>query len=154
MNPPQPHDARPTQVSDAAVDGLLYGLAAGLLMAMYLLAAAWTAGLSPGQVLGGLAPSSSASPLSGALTHLAVSGVYGLLYGLALRTLSRKPPQGTGAWAGGLIYGTVLWALARVVLLPASGSSLLDLPPAHVAIAHALYGLALGFLMGRSARGR
>jgi hypothetical protein len=135
---------------DAAVDGLLAGLAAGLLMAAYL----WLAGLLQGVSIGALFarfdPGQPASPLTGALVHLAVSGVYGVAYGLGLKLAGGLPlAQRAPGWLLGAAYGLALLGVAYGVVLPGTGSPLRELPPIHLAAAHLLYGLALGRLAGR-----
>jgi hypothetical protein len=56
-----------------------------------------------------------------------------------------KPSLFDMSWLMGLGYGLVLFGLARGVLLTAVDSPLLQVTPVHFAIAHALYGLILGY---------
>jgi hypothetical protein len=65
---------------DTAVDGLLAGVGAGALMAAFLLAAAGMAGQDWQSVLRQFDPGLTPAPLTGLVTHLAVSGVYGILF--------------------------------------------------------------------------
>jgi hypothetical protein len=97
-------------------------------------------------------PGTAPQPLTGALTHLAVSGVYGAIFGLAWRAVVRLWPRLPG-WAAGLAYGMALWALAAVVTASgATGGWLKDLAPVHFGVAHAIYGVTVGFGVGRRGR--
>ncbi len=136
---------------DAAVDGLLSGVAAGLLMASFLLLAGWAAGRSWDWVLRQFDPGLTPAPLTGALTHLAVSGVYGILFGGLWRPVARVWRRLPG-WLAGLGFGLLLWLLALMAVSARSGAGsgwLQGIPPAELAAAHAIYGLALGWLMSR-----
>ena len=136
---------------DAAVDGLLSGVGAGLLMAALLLAAGWIGGRGWQTVLQQFDPGASPSALTGAVTHLAVSGVYGILFATLWRSLS-KVWRRLPAWLAGAVYGLLLWLLAATVTAARAnlgGSWLQGIPPAQLAAAHITYGLSLGWLMSR-----
>ena len=139
---------------DAAVDGLLSGLVAGIGMAGYLVLAGLTTGEGPGpvsyrQVLGRFAPDAEAAALTGGLMHLAVAGVYGMLFALGWWLLVRW--RGVPAWLAGLAYGAALLLVAETLILPSTGSPLAEIPTVHFALAHGIYGVILGFLVGRNA---
>jgi hypothetical protein len=140
---------REVAIGDAAVDGLLAGIGAGLLMSAYLILAAWGAGEDLGAVLSRFDPNPDASPLTGTLMHLAVAGVYGIVFGLA-RRFSPRRWQRVPSWFAGLVYGWLLVLLAWGVVLPGAASPLLDMGFARLAGAHAVYGLALGILLDRT----
>jgi hypothetical protein len=148
-----------TTAGEVAVDGLVGGILAGTCMALYLVVVGVILGDAPGLVLGRFDPASGSSPLSGALAHLAVSGVYGMVYGLAWQPLARSR-LGTGAlgrwlpWLTGLAYGFVLLLVAETVThrLPGTSSPLLDIPFLHLLLAHLIYGLVLSLLVGRRER--
>jgi hypothetical protein len=137
-----------------AVDGLLAGVAAGVLMMVVLVMIAWLGGDAPAVTLSRFDPNraagaTNATPLVGLLAHLATAGVYGALFGMVrrgLRGLQVRPP----VWLAGLVYGLVLWLAAHWVLLPATSSPLLEVPPGLFLAAHLTYGLTLGALSGRS----
>jgi hypothetical protein len=136
---------------DAAVDGLISGVAAGLLMAVFLLAAGGLGGRGWEDILRQFDPSVGPSPLTGAVTHLAVSGVYGILFASLWRPLARWWRR-VPAWLVGLVYGLLLWLLAATVTAArssASGGWLQGIPPAQLAAAHLVYGMALGWLVRR-----
>jgi hypothetical protein len=137
-------------VGDAAVDGLWTGVLAGVVMLAYLLVAGLAMGEGFALILGRFDPGGGASPTTGALAHLAMAGVYGIAFGLIWRLISRwrRPP----AWLAGLVYGVALLLLAEMVTLrvPGVNSPLVEVPLLHFALAHVVYGLALGCLMGRS----
>jgi hypothetical protein len=139
---------------DAAVDGLLSGVGAGLLMAALLLAAGWIGGQGWQTVLQQFDPGATPSPLTGAVTHLAVSGVYGILFAILWRPLS-KVWRRLPAWLAGLVYGLLLWLLAAMVSgarANMGGGWLQGIPPAQLAAAHLVYGLSLGWLVSRLQR--
>jgi hypothetical protein len=96
----QPILRKKTGAGDAAVDGLCSGVLAGAAMGLYLVLIGMRIGQGPAVVLGRFDPAGGASPLTGALAHLAVSGVYGLLFGLLgyLGTGWRRIP----VWLAGL----------------------------------------------------
>ncbi|MBI3243239.1 MAG: hypothetical protein HYZ49_13195 [Chloroflexi bacterium] len=137
--------SRETTMGDAAVDGLLAGGMAGVLMAVYLAVAGLTWGDGIGVTLGHFDPGATASPVVGVISHLAVSGVYGALFGVGWRLVARLWQRLSAyAWLGGLAFGLALWGLAGVVLLPGAASALRAVPPLHFVIAHIVYGLTLG----------
>jgi hypothetical protein len=140
---------RERKISDAALDGLFGGLAAGVTMAVYLVIWGLTERLGPGAVLGMFDPSERGIGLSGALTHLAVASVYGILFGLTWWSLRRVLRVGVPAWLTGTIYGLLLLLVAKAVVLPAAGSPLAEIPTLHFAVAHVIYGVVLGYLSER-----
>jgi hypothetical protein len=134
---------------DAAVDGLLGGVAAGLVMAVYVLVVGMLMGAGWEAVLAQFDPGANPAPLTGALTHLAVAGVYGAVFGLGWRALHSAWPR-LPALLIGLAYGGVLWGLAAVVTSNRpSGEWLRALPAVHLAVAHLLYGAVLGVAIRR-----
>jgi hypothetical protein len=141
---------------DSAVDGLLAGAGAGLLMAVYLTAAGVVSGQSLAAILAQFDPSPDPSPATGALAHLAVAGVYGVIFALAWNGLRRIWPVGPG-WLAGLVYGVLLWGVALLLLRLPGGATpeswLAGVAPIHLAVAHWLYGLVLGWLLGRRVTG-
>ena len=117
-------DERRRTAGDAAVDGLLAGAAAGIAMAAYLVVTGLLAGEGPAVVLARFDPSGAgaASPLIGAVMHLAVSAVYGLLFGLIYRLIGRGRLAGRAAGALiGLVYGLVLLLVAQGLALDRRG---------------------------------
>src|SRR5688572_21548696 len=77
------------KLSDSALDGLFGGLVAGVAMAVYLVVWDLAAGRGSGAVLGMFDPSERGVALTGALMHLAVASVYGILFGLLWWALRR-----------------------------------------------------------------
>ena len=131
---------------DAAVDGLIHGLLAGLLMLVYLVIVGWLQARTAAEVLGLFSPGAGSSPLNGGLAHLAVSSIYGAGFAVATRTLRGR----AWAWAAGLVYGLLLIVIANVLLIPGSGSALSSLDAAHITTAHLIFGLVLGGLASRT----
>jgi hypothetical protein len=138
--------AKDSTIGDSAVDGLLAGLGAGIVMAIYLVAAGAIGGDSPAAVLSRFDPG-DAAPVTGALMHLAVGSVCGMVFGVGYRYLrqSRLP-----SWLLGAIYGLALLLLAEAVILPGANSPLRAIPVWSFGAAHMLYGATLGLLVGRA----
>ena len=126
---------------DAAVSGLFNGLLGGAAMALVIVVFSLLAGQGAAY-LGHFSSEVLVSPLQGLLMHLAVSSIYGLLYGLIrnwLSWLNRLP-----SWLVGLGYALALWGFAVTLLLPAAKSQMLNLPWVVLFAGHVAYGLALG----------
>jgi hypothetical protein len=145
-------------VGDMAVDGLLAGIMAGVGMAIYLVLAGLLLGRGMAEMLGLFDPAMAGNALTGTLAHLAVSGVYGVIFALLrmglqrlrlLRQAQDKLSVFEMSWLMGLVYGLLLFGLARGVLLTAVDSPLLQVTPVHFAIAHTVYGLMLGYWLGK-----
>jgi hypothetical protein len=133
-------------IGDAAVDGLLGGLGAGIVMAIYLVTAGLGTGDMPAALLSRFDPGNTASPLMGALMHLAVASVYGMVFGIAYRFVRHGLLP---TWLVGLAYGLALLLLAEVVILPGANSPLRAIPVWSFGLAHIFYGATLGWLVGR-----
>ena len=131
---------------DTAVDGLMAGLVAGMLMSLFLAIVGWLNGGSPVEMLGYFDPARTSSWLTGLLAHLAVSAIYGLVLALLLRGMGWIRPSFTRlAWLWGLGYGLLLWGVATGVALTAVSSPLVQIPTWEFALAHLLYGLVAGY---------
>ena len=137
-------------IGDVMVDGLLSGLLAGGAMGVFLVAAGLIGGVRPGQMLGRFDPAGEGSPLTGLLRHLAVSGLYGVGLALLLHVLGgRWADWRRYGWLLGVVYGLVVWVVAQFVLLPSLGIALTDISPAQFIPARVLYGVVLGYVLGR-----
>jgi hypothetical protein len=135
---------------DTAVDGLLAGMMAGAGMALYLVLAGLLTGVGPLAILGLFDPARAGNALTGTLAHLAVSAIYGAIFAILLKGLERIWPAWHHlSWLAGLGYGLLLLAVARWLMLPAVDAPLLQAPPRHFAIAHVVYGLVLGYWLGK-----
>jgi hypothetical protein len=143
----KPMVAQNTTVGDAAVDGLLGGVAAGIAMAIYLVIVSGFGG-EGWAVLARFDPNQT-SPGMGALVHLAVSGVYGAVFGVVRSALRRLdvPP-----WFSGVLFGIALFALAETLVVPSRGVALAAIPVWHFTIAHIVYGLTLGIIVERNSK--
>ena len=138
-------------VGDLAVDGLLLGMAASLAMGGALLLLQLLDGVGPAALLGRFDPANDGSVLAGGLMFLAVAGLYGVIYAVIYRlSPGSKIFWKRFGWLLGAAYGLGLWMLAQYVFLPGLNSALEAIPPSHFAVAHLVYGLALGYLWGRS----
>lgn len=145
---------RKKSIGDVAVDGLLAGMAAGVVMAVWLVLVGLVEGEGPAAMLGRFDPGAGGSPLIGALMHLAVAGFYGVGLALILRLLAGRGIATVRAvWLLGAAYGLILWLAARLVVLPGLNQALGDIAALNFLAAHVLYGMALGFLLGRHQNG-
>lgn len=132
---------------DAAVEGLFGGVLSGIVMAIFLAASGLALGDGPGTVLARFAPEGAQSPLGGLLAHLAVSGIYGALFGLGCQWTARRWIRAAPAWLaalGGGLYGLALLLLAQAIFLPGTGAGLREFPPFQFALAHLVFGITLG----------
>jgi hypothetical protein len=139
--------------SDAIIDGLFNGIQAGLLMGMYLALALIASSQGIGPFLNDLSQVTGSSPLTSVFFHLAVSGIYGTLFGGVSKLISLKWPASTSTWPSqgtGVVFGALLYLFASTILLPETGQLLQDIQPIHFLIAHLIYGWMLGLLMSNS----
>ncbi len=98
------HDKDVT-IGDVAVNGLLGGILAGAAMLVYLLVALGLGGESLSTVLLRFGPADgAASPLFGAVDHLAVSGIYGMVFALIWHWITQRSNRHGLALVAGLIY--------------------------------------------------
>jgi uncharacterized membrane protein YagU involved in acid resistance len=139
------HESRTT--GETAVDGLIAGIAGGLAMAAVLVLWGPTAGVTPAGALSWFDATRQDAPLTGALIHLAVAGIYGMLYRL-LGRLAGRYLRPLGFWSGP-VYGLILWLLAAYVLLPLDSGRHPFFPQAIFLVAHLAYGAVLGFWSSR-----
>ena len=136
-------------IGDTAVDGLLAGMVAGVSMAIYLVIAGLLSGKGLAEMLGLFDPAMGGNALTGTLAHLAVSAIYGVIFALVMMVLGRiRPSVFELSWLIGLLYGLVLFGLARGLMLTAVNSPLLQVTAIHFAIAHLVYGGVLGYRLG------
>ena len=130
---------RPSTIGDGAVEGLLYGILAGVVMAVFLLAVSLLAYTGTMSIVRTLAVALEVSSASVVLGHFALSALYGLIWGILYRAIFVRAT--IPAWIWGLFYGAILWG-ASALLLPNE----IDLSPLISAGAHLLFGLCLGVL--------
>lgn len=141
------------ETGDVTVDGLFHGALAGALMLVFLGIAGIARGESPLDLLSRFAPNPDASPVIGALLHLAVSAIYAAVFYAVWNVLSARRRRGPSARRdvlAGLLFGSALFLLAQWIILPGTASPLAAIPPAMFMAAHLVYGLALGWLFYRS----
>jgi len=137
-------------MGDIAVDGLLAGMAAGILMAAALVLIGWLDDVGPLEMLGRFDPANGGSAATGGLFHLAVSGIYGVAFALAYHVLVSRWPRGRQyGWEIGLMFGLALWLAAQFSYLPRLDSALTEVAPWSFALSHLIYGAGLGYLISR-----
>jgi hypothetical protein len=139
-----------SSLGDVAIDGLLKGILAGIVMLLYLLVSGFFRGDDPLLALARFSPIENATPFLGLLVHLGVSAIYGALFGLLCWFFIIRRQMNTGRWTlvlAGLAYGLLLWLIAQVLLLPGSGSGLAQFGAGNLAVGHLIYGAVLGSLL-------
>ena len=137
-------------IGDAAIDGLFAGIVAGLAMTLLLLVIGALSGDSLVTVLERFDPVGSYNLVAGLLTHLAVSTIYGAIFGLLFLALVRLwPVSMRHGWLTGLAYGLILYAIAQVGISAGADTGLADYSAAVLLLAHVVYGVVIGFLVGR-----
>ena len=137
-------------ISNLAVDGLIYGLMSGVAMVLSLAAFALLTGETPGAYLEHVSAGGLTSPLQGLLSHLAVSAIYGVLFGaLIWSVLVRFSSAKIISIIAGLLYAAFLLFMAQTAILPGTSSPLAQLPFWQWALGHAVYGLVLGRLFAQ-----
>ena len=137
---------------EAAVLGLFSGLWAGLVMAGFLLLAIILGGAGFRDTLADFSLSESAGLWIAGLTHLAVSAVYGLAFGLIYVFISQRIGGEIPWWSAtalGTAYGLILWLLAVYILLPGTSYTWYEISPSVLVGAHLVYGFTLGALINR-----
>ena len=141
-----------SSISTLAVDGVIYGVVAGVAMFLSLMAMALLSGESPGVILSRFSGGGITSPILGMLGHLGVSAIYGVMFGVLIwPVLRRFPSKNISGWLGGILYAGFLVLLAQIAILPGTNSSLSQFPFWQWALGHGIYGLVLGGLFARKA---
>lgn len=136
---------------DAAVDGLLNGVVAGVVMAIYLLISGVLTGAGLAATLSAFDLGQGTSPVRGALIHLAVAAIYGMVFSLIYRLIGRGRSIGRGGNVLiGLAYGLLLWLITQIAFAAGINVALSSLPAVHFAAAHLAYGALLGWLASRT----
>ena len=139
-------------ISTLAVDGVIYGVVAGVAMFFSLIALATLSGDAPGVILARFSGGGITSPMVGLVGHLGVSAIYGVLFGIIFwPVLARYSSGKTSGVLGGILYGGFLVLLAQIAILPGTNSSLSQFPFWQWALGHGIYGLVLGGLFVRKA---
>ncbi len=142
--------ANKSSLSTLAVDGVIYGVAAGVAMFLSLVALALLSGEAPGVIPSRFSGAGITSPILGLLGHLGVSAIYGVLFGVliwpVLRRFSSRKISGV---FGGILYAGLLVLLAQIAILPGTNSPLNQFPFWQWALGHGVYGLVLGGLFAR-----
>lgn len=137
-------------IGDRAVDGLLAGIGAGVVMAIFLLAVGFFSSESPATVLSRFDPVNASSMVTGLLTHLAVSAIYGVIFGLLVWLIEQfRSSLLRFGWLVGLLYGMVLYAIAQGAFWAGVDSGLMQFTAVVLFLAHVVYGLVLGLLLRR-----
>lgn len=131
-------------IGDNAVEGLFAGLLAGIGVGIFLLVAGLLSGNSISELLqtGGGEPATS--PLGQLLTHLAITGVYGALFGVLYRLVAGLRRPRLPSWLFGLLYGAALLLVTRLLLRSGVDLVVQLFSWPQLISAHLLYGLLLG----------
>jgi hypothetical protein len=137
------------KISDLAVDGFIAGILSGMAMGVVLFLGEWILGGMAGEFLNLFSPFANYPLVSGGLVHLAVSSIYGLVFGLVVFLVYKILRGRLPLAVLGLVYGLVLFFLAQTAFVTGIGSALQAIPGWLFLLAHLMYGGLLGFLMGR-----
>lgn len=139
-----------SRISNLAVDGVLIGLLGGFAMVVLLAVVTLLSGEAPSVFLARFTTAELTSPVRGLISHLAVSALYGALFGvLVWPLLTRFASPKVSGWIGGLIYAGILYLLSQFAILPVTNSPLTQIPSWQWALGHAIYGLVLGVMFTR-----
>ncbi len=150
MSNSQPLIRTRSSIGDAAVDGLLHGVVAGAVMAIYIVLIGAMAGAGPAATLSAFDLGQDASPVRGALIHLAIAAIFGIGFSLIYRLIVQRRSIGQNASVIiGCVYGLFLWSIAQIAVAAGINVGLGSLPAVHLATAHVIYGVTLGWLVGR-----
>jgi hypothetical protein len=151
MSNSQPLIRARSSIGDAAVDGLLNGVVAGVVMAIYLMISGVLTGAGLAATLSAFDLGQGVSPVRGALIHLAVAAIYGMVFSLIYRLIGRGRSIGRGGNVLiGLAYGLLLWLITQIAFAAGINVVLSSLPAVHFAAAHLAYGALLGWLASRT----
>ena len=150
MSNSQPLIRARSSIGDAAVDGLLNGVVAGIVMAIYLVISGVLTGVGLVATLSAFDLGQGTSPVRGALIHLAMAAIYGMVFSLIYRLIGRGRSIGRGGNVIiGLAYGLLLWLITQIAFATGINVALGSLPTVHLAVAHVIYGVVLGWLATR-----
>jgi hypothetical protein len=150
----------------AAKEGIGFGLIAGILFAVVEVGATAMMGDPPimplrmfASVVLGREAMEPATPAQtavvvGSVAHLALSALFGLIYGVIITRLSPETQTRSGRQAiVGLLYGTGLYLINIQVVARVLYPWFLEMPQLPSLAAHAvLFGLPLGLLFARAER--
>jgi hypothetical protein len=139
------YGAKQVSIADRAIDGLFGGLAAGALMGVVMVLAGLLIGITPPEILQRFSSGQGDTPQAGALLHLSVSAVYGVIFSLLMSLLPPQAREIVPGWLAGLVYAGLLLALATGIILPGLRSPLGELPPWLLGLGHFVYGIVLGW---------
>ena len=141
------------RLADSAVDGLVAGFGAGVVMAVFLLVVEWALNqTAPGVVLARFDPGPQPAAVTGIFLHLGVSAVYGLMFGSIWRfVLPRAASRSTsGLRIGlGLLFGSAIFLIALLAFSKGGTQALFGFSAFTFWLAHLAFGGCLAFLLGR-----
>jgi hypothetical protein len=135
-------------LGDVAVNGILAGIGAGLVGALFLIILGLATGVTVSETLERFDPQQSGNAMVGIIAHLGVSAVYGVLFAVLLRPLNRRITMTTIlSLVFGLIYGLALMLIAELLFTSGIKAGLGDIPRYQFALFHIIYGVTLAGLM-------
>lgn len=142
--------SKPLPLSELVVDGLLQGMAAGMVMLLVFLTLGAFEGHEAELILAALGLTPGATATQGMLVHFAISAAYGVLWSILIVLPLRLcfPATTASTWGVvGVAFGCITWLIAEIALIASTGLSLL--PWFALLIAHLLYGGTLGCTQAR-----
>jgi hypothetical protein len=130
------------RIEDAVINGLFSGVLAGLAMILVLALLGSYNQPKIKDLLGLFDPTGNQNFYAGGFAHLAVSAVYGLIFGLLWKLFffGRRIP----VWIGGVIFGGLIFVFSELFISQGSGTPLFQIPALLFGISHLVYGTILG----------
>jgi hypothetical protein len=130
------------RTEDAVINGLFSGVLAGLAMILVLALAGSFTQPKITDLLGLFDPTGNQNNFTGGFAHLAVSAVYGLIFGLLWKLFffRRRIP----VWIGGIVFGGLIFVFSELFISHGSGTTIFQIPTLLFGISHLVYGTTLG----------
>jgi hypothetical protein len=130
------------RIEDAVINGLFSGVLAGLAMILVLALVGSFTQPKITDLLGLFDPTGNQNNFTGGFAHLAVSAVYGLIFGLLWKLFF--PRHRIPVWIGGMVFGGLIFVFSELFFSLGSGTTLYQIPSLLFGISHLVYGTTLG----------
>jgi hypothetical protein len=138
-NKPKGTDLR---TEDAVINGLFSGVLAGLAMILVLALVGRFSHSKITNLLGLFDPTGNQNYYAGGFAHLAVSAVYGQVFGLLWKLFFFR--RRTPLWMGGMVFGALIFVFSQLLISHGSGTPVFQIPVPLFGVSHLVYGTVLG----------